>query len=270
MFEFLGEENELLKKVLYALTSAIVAFFFYFILKRVVSLVLTSSKKRLKESQIQRINTLEGLILNVIKYVVLILATLAILASFGVDVSSLLAGLGIGAAVIGLALQDLAKDIIAGISIVSEGKYEVGDLIEIDGFKGRVTYLGLKTTRVKNYRGQVRIISNRTINTVTNYSLNDTLAEITFYVAYKEDAENVEKILEKIKKKLDGKFEEMTGEIHYYGSSELGDSGVKYRMTCPCKPYKHFKVQRELRKEVKRAFDEAKIEIPVLQIKLQK
>ena len=71
MFEFLGEENELLKKVLYALTSAIVAFFFYFILKRVVSLVLTSSKKRLKESQIQRINTLEGLILNVIKYVVL-------------------------------------------------------------------------------------------------------------------------------------------------------------------------------------------------------
>ena len=268
MFDFI--ENENLRHACYALVSVIVAIFTYYILRKIIRLTLSSSKKHLKESQIQRIDTVEGLILNVVKYLIMILTVLAVLASFGVDVTSLLTGLGIGAAVVGLALQDLVKDIIAGISIVSEGKYEVGDLIEVDGFKGRVVYLGLKTTRIKNYRGQIRIISNRTINTVTNYSLNDSLAEVVFHVAYKENAEKVEKLLEKVKKNLDGKFEEMTGEIKYYGSSDFSDNGVKYRITCPCKPYQHFKVQRELRKEVKRIFDEEKIEIPVLQVKLHK
>ncbi len=268
MFEAI--ENENIKHGLYALVSIIIAIIVYQILKRAVSVVLSSSKKRLNEAQVQRVDTIEGLIINITKYIILILTAFAILASFGVNVSSFLTGLGIGAAIIGLALQDFVKDIIAGISIVSEGKYEVGDLIEIDGFKGRVVYLGLKTTRIKNYRGQVRIISNRTIDSITNYSLDDSLAEVAFYVTYDNDAKKVEKALEKVKKNLDGKFEEMTGEINYYGSADFGDNGVKYRVTCLCKPYKHFKVQREIRKEIKRIFDEERIEIPVLQIKVNK
>ena len=70
---------------------------------------------------------------------------------YGVDVTSVLAGLGIVGVVLGFALQDLAKDIIAGFSIIFENQYAIGDTISINGFKGEVIFLGLKTTKIKNY-----------------------------------------------------------------------------------------------------------------------
>ena len=76
---------------------------------------------------------------------------------------------GITAAIIGLAFQDIAKDFLAGISIVLEDQFEIGDTIEINDFRGEVVAFGLRTTRVKNYKGATKIIANHMINEVTNY-----------------------------------------------------------------------------------------------------
>lgn len=72
---------------------------------------------------------------------IIIFVALAILSLYGINVKSILAGVGITAAIVGLACQDIAKDLLAGIFIVAEDQYEIGDTIEIDGFMGEVVLL---------------------------------------------------------------------------------------------------------------------------------
>ncbi|MDO4967422.1 MAG: mechanosensitive ion channel family protein [Candidatus Saccharibacteria bacterium] len=245
-----------------------IALVIYFILSRFVALIFDRHKEKLIAKQLQRIITVKAMIMSIIKYIMVIGVLLASLANFGVDISSLLAGIGIAGAVLGLAFQDLAKDIIAGISIITEGQYEVGDLIEVDGFKGRVVSVGLKTTRIKNFRGKVKIISNRNMDELINYSKFDTLALVDVLASYEDDPEKVEKALENVKKNLDGTMEQMTGEIKFFPVTGLEESGIKYRVQCPCKSYKHFAVQRAIRKEVYKEFKKNRIEIPYPQIEI--
>lgn len=260
------EYQVILGKMLNAAITIAIGVLVYFILKQIVHQTLSRSESKLNDRQAQRVRTLRTLIQSAIRYVVIIGVGIALLATFGIDVTSLLAGLGIATAIVGLAFQDLAKDIIAGISIITDAKYEVGDLIEVNGFKGRVTAVSLKTTRIKNYRGKEKIISNRTVDEVINYSTHDSLAEVDVMVGYEHSRDQVMKALEKVKENLDGKLEDMTGEINIYGITEFGDSGVGYRLTCNCAPYKHFGVQREIRNEIKAVFDKARINIPYKQI----
>lgn len=245
-----------------------IAVVFYFVINKVVKITFTHSKDKLTQKQQQRVRTLKAMVMSIVKYIAVVAVALAILANFGVDISSLLAGLGIVTAIVGLAFQDLGKDIIAGISIITEGQYEVGDLIEVGDFRGRVTSVGLKTTRIKNYRGKVKIISNRNMSEVVNYSKFDTLAEVRFQAPYEVDPDKVMGILEGVKKNLDGKMEQMTGEIKLFTVSAFEDNGMTYRITCPCQPYKHFAVQRAIRREIVHEFRKNKIEIPYTQIEI--
>lgn len=184
----------------------IIAIVIYILLDKLVSLFFERSRNKvatskfITESHLNRIATLKAMVMSIIKYVAVFAVGLAILANFGVDISSLLAGLGIATAVLGFAFQDLAKDIIAGFSIITEAQYEVGDLIEVNGFRGRVVSVGLKTTRIKNYRGKVKIISNRNMDELINYTKFDTLAEVDVTASYEDDPDKVEKALEEVKK----------------------------------------------------------------------
>ena len=193
---------------------------------------------------------------------------IAILANFGVNVASIIAGLGITAAIIGLAFQDIAKDFLAGISIIMEDQYEIGDTVEINGFMGEVIALGLRTTRIKNYKGQTLIIANHTINEVINYNLANSLAIVDVSVDYDCDIDKVEKALNKMSEDIDGKIENTKGKIIVQGIDELEASGVIYRVVVETVSAKHLQVQRDLRKEIKKALDKANIKIPYQQIEV--
>ena len=163
--------------IIWSIVYILIGILFFKLIKKII--MKTSTKtKILKESQIQRIRTIKILILNIIKYIIIVLVILAILSKFGVNIKSILAGLGIGTAIIGLAFQDLAKDLIAGFSIITEGEYEVGDTIEVDDFMGTVTEIGLRTTRIKNFKGATKIIANHYMDNIVNYSNNNSLAVI--------------------------------------------------------------------------------------------
>ena len=172
-----------------------IAYIFYKVLTYFLTKILHN--KNLNNKNKKRVNTILSIINNCLKYIVIFLTVLIILNSFGIDVSSILAGLGIVAAVLTLAFQDLAKDFIAGISIVVEDQFEIGDNVMINGFRGDVIAMGLKTTRIKDYKGAVQIISNHMITEVTNYSLNPSLAEVTIAVDSDNDLDKVEKIIRK-------------------------------------------------------------------------
>ena len=124
-----------IKLIIITIVYILIGVLIFSVFKRIIK--KASNRNRfLKAAQKQRVKTISTLTLNIIKYIILILVGLAILSLYGVNVKSILAGLGIGTAIIGLAFQDLAKDLIAGFTIITEGEYEVGDTIELDGFMG--------------------------------------------------------------------------------------------------------------------------------------
>ena len=256
-----------LKEIIFPVVYIIIGFIIYKVLKRLVNKVMLNNKK-MKKQHLQRANTIRIVILNVIKYSIVVLVLLAILANFGVNVKLIVAGLGITTAILGLAFQDLAKDLIAGISIITENQFEVGDIVEYDGFMGEVVFLGLKTTRIKDYRGAVKIIANHKLDTIINYSLNNYLAIVDLRISYNENPDKVSTALEEIKQELNGKVPNATGDIQIWGLDDFEDSNMRYRVVVETKSQEHYAAQRFLRSELKKRLDKRNIKVTCQQIEV--
>lgn len=224
--------------------------------------------KKISKDQVQRIKTIKILFINIIKYIIIILVVLSILSQFGVNVKSILAGLGIGTAIIGLAFQDLAKDLIAGFSIITEGEYEVGDVIEVNGFMGEVTSISLRTTRIKNFKGATKIIANHYMDNIINYSENNSLAVIDVDISYENNEKEIEKAFSDLFERLKGKIPFATKDPEIWGVNELSNSSVVYRIVVETEPTKQFITERFLRKEIKIELDKNNIKIPYQQIEV--
>ncbi len=245
-----------------------VGIFAYYILKKIINGVFASKSLLKKRHYQKRADTLRIMLLNIIKYAIALLIVLAILAVFGVNIASILAGLGITAAIIGLAFQDIAKDFLAGISIIAENQYEVGDYIEIGDFMGKVISIGLKTTRVRDYKGRTKIFANRNITEVINYNLSDSVAVVDISVAYEENNDKVEKVLNEIASKLNNELTNLKGNVELLGIISLDDSAVIYRMIAPVNSMEQYETERKMRKLIKTTFDKKKIKIPYPQIEV--
>ena len=272
MEEFLNNIGGL-ERIIYSAINIAIGVIIYICIKAIVSSWVRRSKKRF-ERRSRDFDTIRAIIVTTSRVIILIAVVLSILAQYGVDVMAPLAGLGIGAVIIGLALQDAAKDIIGGILILADGKYKVGDTIQLDEeTRGKVVFLSLRTTKIRSFTGKVVVIPNRDIETITNLTAASfSLAQVKVKVAYEEDSEKVEEVLNKIKTKMDHSMPEMLddGEIEIKGISDLADSGVEWWLTCKCKPMEHFTVQRALMREIKDQFKKSGIKIPYPQIEVHK
>lgn len=260
--------KEILDKILIKETIApiliiICSIIIYKIVSKIVrkALVVRSSKTNKKKQE-----TLVSVINNIIKYFIIIIALLMILDIFGIDTKTLVASLGVVGLVAGLAVQDLLKDIISGISIIFENQFYVGDTVEISGFKGEVIHMGLKTTKLKSYTGEVKIISNRNITEVTNYNLANSLAIVDFQVAYEENNEKVEKILTQLCERLTSELENIKGTVTLLGVNNLASSGIEYRIIVETVPLQHYEIQRKIKRAVKLELEKNGIIIPYQQL----
>ncbi len=259
-------ETDLFRYVILPIIYIAIGYLFYQLLKMMVAKIFDSHKIKGKDKK--RVDTTRILIQNCLKYIVMIVVLLFVLNAYAIDVKSILAGLGIGVAVVGLAFQDVLKDILAGISILLENQFEVGDDIEVAGFRGQVIFIGLKTTRIKNYKGAVKIISNRNITEVINYSLNPSLAVIELPIRYESDLESVEKALTKIAKTIEKKYEQLKGPIEIWGVDQLADSSVVYKIAVPTAIGEQFKMERNLKKEFKTGLEKYGFSIPYPQVEV--
>ena len=236
-------------------------------LKYIINKIFVSNKKT-KKSDIRKMTTIKSLLVNLVKYVVWVIAVLSILSVFGVNTAAIITGLGVVSLVIGLAFQDILKDILAGVSILFENWFAIGDLVKIGDFQGTVIGLGLKATRVQSFTGEIKIISNRNINEVINYSLDSTLAVVDIPVNYEAKLDKVEKILSVTAATLNEKIELLQDDIKILGVQDLADSAVVFRIIAKCKPASHFEVERILKKEFKNSLDKNGIKIPYMQIEV--
>lgn len=225
-------------------------------------------KKKNAKFDARKIRTIRSLLCNTIKYGILMIDILWILSVFGMKASTLAAGVGIISAVIGLAFQDILKDIISGISILFENQFAVGDYVKISSFEGNIISFGLRTTKIQAYTGEIKIIANRNITEVINYSIDKTLAVVDIPVSYEEKIEKVEKVLMVTAVTLKEKIPNLSGDIELLGVQELSDSAVIFRLVGKCKSGMHFSVQRQMKKEFKNALDKNGIKIPYNQIEV--
>jgi len=252
----------LVKEVINPLCVIVVTFLVYLIISKLIKDLFN---KKLKKIDKRKSETVKSLILNIIKYLLIVIAIVMILDVYGIDTKSIVASLGIVGIVVGLSLQDTLKDLISGIFIIFEDQYGVGDTVTINNFKGEVISLGMKTTKIKSFKGDVEIIPNRNINFVINHSLASSLAIVDVGVSYNSDLDKVDDVLNNLCDRLSS-LPNLTGNVEVSGITELGDSSIVYRITAPTKPMKHIEIERLIRKEIKKEFDKNNIEIPFPQV----
>ena len=249
----------LTKEILLPVLIIVIAFLFYMLIKQIVIKIFKAGSKF---SAHKKSVTIMNLILNIIKYIILIIAVLSILSVWGVDTGALLASLGIAGVIAGLALQDILKDFLAGFSIIVDNEYDVGDNIKIGNFRGTVIELGMKNTKVRAYSGEVMTIANRNVTDIINYSTHDAKGIINVAVAYESNVEEVEKVLHEVCERLSEKIPYLKSDVQMVGLEELADSAMLFRIEADCEPLKDFAFKREVNRMIKIVFDEKNIEIP--------
>ena len=226
----------------------------------IVSKVVGKITNKGNNAKDKRKATIINLVKSIIKYLILIFIVLSILDVYGVNTTSIIASLGVAAAVIGLAFQDILKDFLAGITIIFDNKYAVGDTIEINGFTGTVISLGLRTTKIKAFTGEVKCIGNSSFTEVTNYNLAVADLFIKLNVAYDTDIRKLEKVLESLRKDI--MAIENVKDYNLLGVDELGDSSIVYLIDITCKAMTGAGIKRKVLRLVKDKFDKEGINIP--------
>ena len=211
----------------------------------------------------QRSITVSRLVCNLIRWIVTIALVIVVLAVWGVDTTALITGAGVITLIVGLGMQSLISDVVAGLFIVFENEFNIGDIITVDGFRGEVISMGIRTTKLKA-AGNVKIFNNSEIRGVLNQTVEPSTAKAFIDIEYGESLARIDGIIaEKLK---DLKIERIIGEIVYEGVNELGASGVTLLFTAKCYEGDIFAVQRAMNKQLKTMFDENGINIPFNQI----
>jgi moderate conductance mechanosensitive channel len=214
----------------------------------------------------KRKQTIAKLVLSIIRYIVSILALLFILSIWGINIAPALAGLGILGLVIGLGAQSFIKDLISGFFIIFEHHYDVGETVEISGFKGIITDIGLKTTKIRNWKGEIRIVNNGDISSLINFSRNPSLALVEFSIAYREDVQKTIDLLNAELPKIREHHLEIIEDPVVMGVINLADSGVNLRVMAKTENEKHYAIERAMRAHIKAILDKNGIEIPFPQV----
>lgn len=207
--------------------------------------------------------TVGGLIMNLIRWVTAIVLVIVILYQWGVDATAIITGAGVITLVVGLGMQSLIADIVAGLFIVFENEFNVGDWLTIDDFYGQVVSIGIRTTKLKSY-GNIKIINNNEIHGVINRSVEPSVALSYIDVEYGAKLPEVEKIIKENVGKL--KIPGALGAVRYDGVTNLGASGVQLRFQVDCYEKDFYSVGRALNGAIKNMFDEHGISIPFPQV----
>jgi len=207
-------------------------------------------------------NTLAVILKSVIKYLFYFIATVSILKEFGIPIESIIATAGIGGLAIGFGAQSLVKDIITGFFILFEDQYSVGDYIKTGDFDGIVEEMGMRVTKIRAFSGELHIVPNGNIQTVTNFSRGSMRASVNVEIAHEEDIDKAMGILSDLCNRLSKENEKIVEGPTVLGVTNLSETGIQLTAVAKTKPMEQWAVEREMRKRIKEEFDSAGIEIP--------
>ncbi|MCD6547735.1 MAG: mechanosensitive ion channel family protein [Nanoarchaeota archaeon] len=235
-----------------------------YIVVKIINIIIESAKSRLGIG-------LTYLLKKIVSLAVGVVALMFVLNTFGVEISPLLASLGIAGLAVALALQDTLSNFFAGIYLTADQPIRPGDFVEIGGdekISGTVLSIGWRTTKLKTPQNNVIVIPNKKLgeSIIINYNLPDSIitTSVEIEAAYDSDVEKVEKVIYETAKKIrdsnDKCVKDFEPIVRFY---EFGSSGLKFKVFLKVKTRSDkFSVGHELRKALFKAFKENNIEIP--------
>jgi small-conductance mechanosensitive channel len=220
-----------------------------------------------------RAETLGHVLHSVAAFAVWSIAVITILGELGINLGPLIAGAGIAGIALGFGAQSLVKDFLAGIFIVVEDQYGVGDIIDVGELSntlvsGTVEAVSLRSTKLRSVNGTVWHVPNGAVLRVGNMSQQWARAVLDVSVAYGSDLEVAQAEIKRVADEL-WHDPEWSGQVleepEVWGVEELAPDGVTIRLVVKTLPAEQFKVLRELRARLKTALDTAGVEIPTVQ-----
>ncbi|MGI6632492.1 MAG: mechanosensitive ion channel family protein [Bacillota bacterium] len=206
--------------------------------------------------------TLGSLLKSAIRYVASTVALLTVLQLVGIDIKALLGGVAIVGLAVGFGAQSLVKDVITGFFIIYERQYDVGDYITAAGLSGVVEEVGLRTTRLKDWSGDVHIIPNGLIDKTTNASDANSRALVQVPLAHEEDVRKAMAIMQKVCDEMGPEFPVIVDGPRVLGIGRMDALGVVVNVWARTKPLEQWAIERELRLRIKEALDREGIKRP--------
>lgn len=229
--------------------------------RRMITSIVRVRGQRGKKSP-QQVNTLKSLVTSIFNYIMYFIIITMVLSIFGVNVSSILAVAGVSGIAIAFGAQTLVKDIISGLFIWIEGSISVGDIVDINGFQGEVESIAIRTTVVRNYNGNMIVIPNGDIRTLTNMSRDFKRAIVDIRCPYEVSQQRIVAILQDEMKKAGEEMTQLMETPQVMSILSFQADAVIVRIAARCPIGEHWGVERELRSRVKARFDAEGIVMP--------
>jgi moderate conductance mechanosensitive channel len=221
--------------------------------------------QRFRTRRLQRLHAITGVLRGVTAAVVWVTAILYSVAMLGVSLQPILAGAGLFGIIIGFGAQQLVRDVLAGIAMLIEDQFGVGDWIEVDGKYGQVERVGLRSTAFRDVDGVVHHVLNGYIQRVGNLSQEWARATFDVPLALDSDIPSAKALIHKVATDLTQDpvwGPDIIGPPEIWGVQEFGPQGIKIRVVIPTKPLRNWDVVRQLRERLKFAFEQAHIRMP--------
>jgi len=237
---------DLFVKLLMITAWVLIAYIAHFISKFILYRLKRSNKKVL----VKRQKTISALVVSLTKYAFWFVIVMMILLELGIDLAPVLASAGILGFAVGFGAQELIKDLISGFFIIFEQSFNVGDVIQIGDFKGTVLEVGIRKTKLMNWKNEVRLINNGDIRVITQFSMDDSVGVVEFQVSPYTDlsifySEAFVELLEGYQNKP---F--VTEAPKFIGVVDNAINSLTLRVSFKTQNNKHAALERELKRDI--------------------
>lgn len=240
-----------------------------YIAVKILSLLFSSRlTKRFRGNDDKHAEAITRMISNLAGFILVVFLIFVILNELGVDIATIIAGAGIIGLAVGFGAQELIKDLISGFFIIAERIFSVGEPIEYGGFVGRVQRIGLRTTRIQNWKSEVMIVNNSDIRTVKNLARNNSTGVILFKVAYGTDLSIFGDDFTDHLNAVSYKYDQMIGVPTLSGITDMTDGGITLRVTFTTVNFQHFSIERALKTDIYDYLMKRKVGMPGYSIKI--
>jgi small-conductance mechanosensitive channel len=234
-------------------------------IEKMIKVAVVSSKYLTEQAKEKREATLIRIFLWTSRIIILLVAMLMILQEIGIPIGPILAGAGIIGLAVGFGGQYLIRDLISGFFIILENQYRVGDVVNFDGTGGLVEDINLRMTTLRDLDGTIHYIPHSEIKKVANLSKDFARVNLNIGVSYNSKLDHVIKVVNEVGNELsqDAQWKEfIIKPSQFLRVDDFAASSIVIKILGETQPLKQWDVTGELRKRIKIAFDNEKIEIP--------
>jgi moderate conductance mechanosensitive channel len=232
------------------------------LLRRHTPAALRDTGELLSPRADQRIEALAVALAGATSFVVWLVAALAVLHVLGVRLGPLLTGAGLIGVALGFGAQSLIRDFIAGVFILVEDQFGVGDWVDLAEVTGAVEAVTLRATRIRSVDGTVWHVSNGQIQRAGNMSQHWSRALLDVQIALDSDIDRAREAMKRVADELWREDRAIIEEPEVWGVQSLGPSGITIRLVAKTKPLEQWRITRLLRERIKAELDHEGIDVP--------